>query len=77
MPLIGNKTLEGKKFIHRTDIYTNNINFRVICGITEDTESSHIVRAALEAVSFQTRDILEAMTKDCGFPLTELQVNCL
>lgn len=47
---------------------------RVICGITEDTHTSHIVRAALEAVSFQTRDIIEAMSKDCGFFLTELQV---
>jgi glycerol kinase len=44
-------------------------------GITEDTNSTHIVRAALDAVCFQTRDILEAMNKDYGSPLTHLQVN--
>ncbi|KAK9297869.1 hypothetical protein QLX08_008619 [Tetragonisca angustula] len=47
----------------------------VICGITEDTQQYHIVRAALEAVCFQTRDILEAMVKDSGTKLTTLQVD--
>ncbi|XP_003394582.1 glycerol kinase [Bombus affinis] len=47
----------------------------VICGITEDTQQYHIVRAALEAVCFQTRDILEAMIKDSGTKLTTLQVD--
>ncbi|XP_076755138.1 glycerol kinase 1 [Xylocopa sonorina] len=47
----------------------------VICGITEDTQQDHIVRAALEAVCFQTRDILEAMVKDSGTKLTTLQVD--
>lgn len=48
---------------------------RVICGITEDTQQYHIIRAALEAVCFQTRDILEAMVKDSGTKLTTLQVD--
>ncbi|KDR21321.1 glycerol kinase 3-like isoform X2 [Zootermopsis nevadensis] len=47
----------------------------VICGITEDTTDVAIVRAALEAVCFQTRDILVAMNKDCGIPLTKLLVD--
>ncbi|CAK9823133.1 Glycerol kinase [Anthophora retusa] len=47
----------------------------VICGITEDTQQYHIVRAALEAVCFQTRDILEAMVKDSGTKLMTLQVD--
>lgn len=47
----------------------------IICGITEDTEQYHIIRAALEAVCFQTRDILEAMVKDSGTKLTTLQVD--
>ncbi|VEN60148.1 unnamed protein product, partial [Callosobruchus maculatus] len=34
----------------------------VIVGIAEDTDTSHIVRATLEAVCYQTRDILEAMS---------------
>ncbi|CAA9995897.1 unnamed protein product [Nesidiocoris tenuis] len=47
----------------------------VICGITEETQRSHIMRAAMEAICFQTRDILEAMRKDCGAPLFNLQVD--
>lgn len=47
----------------------------VICGITEDTQRGHIVRAALEAVCFQVRDILDAMSKDCGIPLQSLRVD--
>ncbi|CAH0547152.1 unnamed protein product [Brassicogethes aeneus] len=47
----------------------------VIVGITEDTQACHIVRATLDAVCFQTRDILEAMNKDYGSPLNTLQVD--
>ncbi|XP_069698291.1 glycerol kinase 3 isoform X2 [Periplaneta americana] len=47
----------------------------VICGITDETTKGHIIRAALEAVCFQIRDILEAMSKDCGLQLTRLQVD--
>jgi glycerol kinase len=43
--------------------------------LTQFTTKSHIIRAALEAVCFQTRDILEAMAKDCGHHLTKLQVD--
>ncbi|KAK9498284.1 hypothetical protein O3M35_002953 [Rhynocoris fuscipes] len=46
-----------------------------ICGITEETGRTHILRATLEALCFQTRDILEAMNKDCGIPLNKLQVD--
>ncbi|XP_044268892.1 glycerol kinase [Tribolium madens] len=46
-----------------------------IVGITEDTNANHIVRATLDAVCFQTRDILEAMNKDYGAPLTHLKVD--
>ncbi|XP_043483954.1 glycerol kinase-like isoform X1 [Leptopilina heterotoma] len=47
----------------------------IICGLTAFTTKQHIIRAALEAVCFQTRDILEAMNKDCGFPLTKLHTD--
>ncbi|XP_076234211.1 glycerol kinase 3 isoform X2 [Calliopsis andreniformis] len=47
----------------------------VICGITEDTNSAHIIKAALQAVCFQTRDVLEAMKEDTGFSLSELLVD--
>ncbi|KAL4717437.1 hypothetical protein ACJJTC_000586 [Scirpophaga incertulas] len=47
----------------------------VICGITEDTNSNHIIKAALEAVCYQVRDILDAMNEDCGIPLQLLKVD--
>ncbi|XP_076756058.1 glycerol kinase 3 isoform X2 [Xylocopa sonorina] len=47
----------------------------VICGITEDTNSTHIIKAALQAICFQTRDILEAMKEDTGFMLPKLLVD--
>ncbi|XP_060809509.1 glycerol kinase [Amyelois transitella] len=47
----------------------------VICGMTEDTNSNHIVKAALEAVCYQVRDILDAMNEDCGIPLQLLKVD--
>lgn len=53
----------------------NFLFFRIIVGISEDTNSNHIIRATLDAVCFQTRDILEAMNKDCGSTLTDLRVD--
>ncbi|XP_012277459.1 glycerol kinase isoform X2 [Orussus abietinus] len=47
----------------------------IICGLTAFTTKKHIIRASLEAVCFQTRDILEAMYKDCGLPLTKLHTD--
>lgn len=46
-----------------------------ICGLTQFSTRAHIARAALEAVCFQTCDIVEAMNKDSGFPLQQLQVD--
>ncbi|XP_014203524.2 glycerol kinase-like [Copidosoma floridanum] len=47
----------------------------VICGITEDINYGHIVKAALQSVCFQVRDILEAMKEDTGMTLTKLLVD--
>ncbi|XP_061534448.1 glycerol kinase isoform X3 [Phycodurus eques] len=47
----------------------------VICGLTQFTNKSHLAFAALEAVCFQTREILDAMNQDSGIPLTQLQVD--
>ncbi|CAG9811996.1 unnamed protein product [Chironomus riparius] len=47
----------------------------IICGITEETQRGHIVRAALESVCFQVKDILDAMNLECGTPLSKLKVD--
>ena len=46
-----------------------------IVGITRGTSGAHIVRATLESIAFQTRDVMEAMNSDSGVPLRELRVD--
>jgi glycerol kinase len=46
-----------------------------IVGLTRGANRNHIVRAALEAIAFQTRDILEAMEDDSGIRLKKLKVD--
>lgn len=55
--------------------YWNQEARGAICGLSEETTSEHIVRATLEAICFQVRDILESMRKDCGIPMTKLMVD--
>nr|XP_061799255.1 glycerol kinase-like [Nerophis lumbriciformis] len=47
----------------------------IICGLTQFTNKSHLAFASLEAVCFQTREILDAMNKDSGVPLVQLKVD--
>ncbi|XP_067297637.1 glycerol kinase isoform X1 [Pseudorasbora parva] len=47
----------------------------IICGLTQFTNRSHLAFAALEAVCFQTREILDAMNLDSGIHLSQLQVD--
>ena len=46
-----------------------------ILGLTRGTGRNHIIRAALEAIAYQTRDVLEAMEQDTGIHLRELRVD--
>lgn len=47
----------------------------VIVGLTRATTKAHLARAALEAICYQTRDILDAMVADSGVPLTQMRVD--
>ena len=46
-----------------------------VFGISRATKAGHLARATLEAIAFQTRDVVEAMAADAGSPLTELRVD--
>jgi glycerol kinase len=46
-----------------------------IVGLTRYVTKGHLARAALEATAFQTREVVEAMTRDTGVPLAELRVD--
>jgi glycerol kinase len=44
-------------------------------GLTRGTRKEHIVRAALESMAYQTRDVLDAMQKDSAIELKTLRVD--
>jgi glycerol kinase len=46
-----------------------------IVGLTRGVERPHLVRAALESLAYQTRDVVDAMAADSGHPLTTLRVD--
>jgi glycerol kinase len=46
-----------------------------IFGISRGTTRAHLARATLESVAFQTRDVIEAMTKATSITLTELRAD--
>ena len=44
-------------------------------GLTRGSTKAHIARAALEGISYQVKDLLNAMEKDCGEELSALRVD--
>ncbi|SFC54471.1 glycerol kinase [Halobiforma haloterrestris] len=46
-----------------------------IVGMTRGTRKEHIVRATLESIAYQTRDVAEAMEADSGIEMTSLKVD--
>lgn len=46
-----------------------------IFGLTRDTGKDHIIKATLESLAYQTKDILLAMQEDSGVTLTNLKVD--
>lgn len=46
-----------------------------IFGLTRDTGKDHIIKATLESLAFQTKDILNAMQEDAGLKLASLKVD--
>ncbi|MCG9677114.1 glycerol kinase GlpK [Vibrio sp. Isolate24] len=46
-----------------------------IVGLTRGVNSNHIIRATLEGIAYQTRDVLDAMQADSGIKLEALRVD--
>ena len=55
--------------------YWNQNARGTIVGLTRGSNASHIARAALESICFQTMDVLKAMEKDSGISIKELRVD--
>jgi glycerol kinase len=46
-----------------------------IVGLTRAATKAHLARAALEAICYQTRDVMDAMVADSGVPMSEMRVD--
>ena len=53
------------------DMYARGL----MIGMTRGTNRNHIIRAGLEALAYQTRDIIDAVTADGSIAVTELRVD--
>jgi glycerol kinase len=47
----------------------------LITGITRGTSRAHLVRATLEAIAFEVRDVVDVMAGDAGIEIPELSVD--
>ncbi|MFN7993993.1 MAG: glycerol kinase GlpK [Bryobacteraceae bacterium] len=47
----------------------------IITGLTRSSDRAHVVRAALESIAYQTRELIDAMQSDAGEPILELRVD--
>mgnify|MGYP003002496488 CR=1 FL=1 len=48
-----------------------------IFGITRGTKREHLVRATLESLAYQSKDVIDAMQEDAGLPLAYHSVLCV
>jgi glycerol kinase len=46
-----------------------------IFGLTRDTGKNHLIKATLQSLAYQTKDVLIAMQEDAGIPLKSLNVD--
>jgi glycerol kinase len=47
----------------------------VLVGITRGTTREHLIRATLESIAYQTRDVVQSVQQDSGLTLSELRVD--
>ncbi|MBE0652932.1 MAG: glycerol kinase GlpK [Bacteroidales bacterium] len=55
--------------------YWDNTARATITGINRDTTKAHIVRAALESIAYQVKDLIDLMVNEGGIQLKELRVD--
>ena len=55
--------------------YWSSSEGAVITGIRQDTKPAHFARAALECVSYQSRDVIASMVEDSQIEITNLKVD--
>ncbi|WP_232697575.1 glycerol kinase GlpK [Brevibacillus daliensis] len=75
-------SVEDTEGVHFVPAFTGlgapywNVEARgMICGLTRGTTKAHLARAALEAIAFQSKDVLECMVEEAGITIKELRVD--
>lgn len=53
------------------DMYTRG----TICGLTRGSGKNHIIRACLEAIAYQTNDLITALKADTGLPINHIRAD--
>ncbi len=46
-----------------------------ICGLSRGSNNNHIIRAALEAIAYQTNDLIEAIKNDTSLPINSIRAD--
>lgn len=46
-----------------------------VLGLTRGSNRNHMIRAALESIAYQSKDVLDTMEKDLGVPVSNLKVD--
>ena len=46
-----------------------------IFGLTRGSNRNHIIRAALESIAYQSKDVLDAMEEDSGYKNKDIKVD--
>lgn len=55
--------------------YWNPYAKGIVTGLSRGASKEHFIRATLESLAFQTEEVIEAMEKDAGMPLSGLRVD--
>ena len=55
--------------------YWDSLARGLICGLTRGTTQRHIIRATLESIAYQTKDVFEIMQRSFGQKIKELRVD--
>jgi len=55
--------------------YWDTLARGAILGLTRSTKKEHIIRATLESIAYQTKDVLEVMRKEAGIAIKKIRVD--
>ncbi len=55
--------------------YWNSRARGIITGLTRGANRSHLIRATLESIAYQTKDVFDLMSKESGFKVNSLKVD--